>query len=87
MYEGEEHSPNGEIQRTAISILNYLRLHPGAVDNSAGIAQWWVHEEPGTVKKALEILVAEGIVEQKGGLYRLKHTASTKRASSSPDPD
>ncbi len=67
---------NNEVRRTALSILSYLRAHPRAEDTASGIAEWWVHEDSATVEKALRLLTAEGVVEMKGKVYRLKDGSS-----------
>jgi hypothetical protein len=63
---------NDQTKRVAISILQYLRTHPSAQDTASGIAQWWVHDDRETVKKALKLLVKEGTVEFKNNVYRMK---------------
>ena len=58
-----------EIERIAEEIHLYLINHPNAADTLDGIARWWLtrqrYEEATTVvKKALENLIARGLVVQ-----------------------
>jgi hypothetical protein len=53
--------------QVALSILDYLCKHPDAQDTLAGIAQWWLTDEPVktrtvTIKEALDELIAKGFV-------------------------
>jgi Fe2+ or Zn2+ uptake regulation protein len=58
--------------RVARAILDYLIENPSAQDTLAGITEWWlpgqgVRTQTTTVKDALALLIAEGlIVEVKG---------------------
>ena len=56
-----------------MSILHYLRNHPSAQDDVSGIAQSRVHDDKQTVEKALQSLVANGEVEVKNNICRMKH--------------
>ncbi len=51
----------------AHKILQYLVKHPDAQDTLDGIVQWWISEQKirtqiGSVKKAIEELVAEDLI-------------------------
>jgi Fe2+ or Zn2+ uptake regulation protein len=51
------------------AILEYLAEHPQAMDTLEGIAAWWlmrqqVRTEVSTLRKAVERLVAEGLLEE-----------------------
>jgi len=55
------------IERVAEVIQAYLAQHPAAADSAQGIAQWWlpglgVDVPPEAVDRALELLVARGLV-------------------------
>jgi hypothetical protein len=53
-------------------ILAYLREHPRAMDTAPGIALFWVDADLREVERALETLVASGLVvtrERAGRLY------------------
>jgi hypothetical protein len=63
---------DNKIKQVAIQILSYLRKNPEAKDTVEGIAQWWVHEDVESVEKALRLLVAERVIENKNGIYQLK---------------
>jgi Fe2+ or Zn2+ uptake regulation protein len=58
--------------RVARAILDYLTENPSAQDTLAGITEWWlpgqgIRTQTTTVKDALALLIAEGlIVEVKG---------------------
>jgi hypothetical protein len=51
-----------EVQKVALAILAYFRLHPHAKDTAEGIADWWVREDKRVVKEALDLLVKEQVV-------------------------
>lgn len=67
----KKESSNHEIRRAAVAILNYLSDHPAAKDSVEGIAQWWTGEKPAVVKKALALLIKEGVIEVRGERYQL----------------
>ena len=69
------------IRQLSSHILRYLLKHPEARDSIEGIAEWWVllqriEDEVDDVKRALDLLITEGLVEvEEGGarrIYRLK---------------
>lgn len=60
MVQGAQNSES--VQKAALAILAYFRLHPHARDTVEGIANWWVREDKRIVKDALDLLVDEGIV-------------------------
>jgi Fe2+ or Zn2+ uptake regulation protein len=58
-----------EVRRSLITraILDYLRKHPDAQDTVDGITDWWLPEQKiksraATVREALNVLVAEGLL-------------------------
>ena len=58
-----------DIERVSAEIQRYLQSHPHAADTLEGITRWWLtrqrYEEAATVvKKALDILIARGLVSQ-----------------------
>lgn len=58
-----------DIELISEEIQRYLCNHPNAADSVEGITKWWLtrqrYEEATTVvKKALEILIARGVVAQ-----------------------
>jgi hypothetical protein len=56
-----------------------------AKDTIRGIAEWWVNEDLAIVEKALVLLEAEGVIEKKSDVYRLKQNPPNEtRNSSSP---
>ena len=68
-----------------MAVLTYLRMHPMAKDTIRGIAEWWVNEDLAIVEKALVLLEAEGVIEKKSDVYRLKQNPPNEtRNSSSP---
>jgi len=57
-----------QIRDLSAHILRYLLKHPEARDSMEGIAEWWVmlqriEDEVDNVKRALDLLIAEGLVE------------------------
>ncbi|MGA7981304.1 MAG: hypothetical protein WCA32_13920 [Chromatiaceae bacterium] len=60
--------PTDSCQQLATAIEAYLSAHPAAADSAQGIADWWVLEtglnaSVSDVRKALELLMQEGVVE------------------------
>lgn len=60
-------SEEAEIARLREAILDYLQRNPEAADTLRGIVNWWLPAEPARieasrVERALEQLVAEGLV-------------------------
>jgi hypothetical protein len=58
---------NEEVQALARGIERYLEKHPNAADSLEGIQRWWLirhhyAEDTLQVERALERLIAEGIV-------------------------
>lgn len=69
-----EQPPLGESELKAL-VIGYLDDHPTAMDTLDGIAEWWVLRqhieiEVRRVSRALDALVAEGILEEhsQGGI-------------------
>lgn len=61
----------GRDDRAAVrqAILRHLSEHPRASDTATGICSWWLASQglmsrPRTVEKALEALVAEGLIRR-----------------------
>lgn len=59
-----------EVQRIADEIKRYLADHPEGIDTIDGITRWWLprqklQESAFLVKQALDLLVAELLVERK----------------------
>ena len=58
------------IRRLAQEISSYLDEHPDAVDSADGILRWWlprrrIDATAEHVERALELLIADGIVERR----------------------
>jgi hypothetical protein len=58
-----------DITLIANEIRRYLQSHPQAADSIEGVARWWLmrqrlEESRDRVERALESLVAEGVVEK-----------------------
>lgn len=61
----EDVAEQGEKSQLALQILDYLRRHPQAKDSVEGIAQFWVQADPIEVRRALDALVDEKLVEKR----------------------
>jgi hypothetical protein len=61
----EEGVECGDDSPLASRILDYLRRHPQAKDSVEGIAQFWVHGDPIEVRRALDALVDQKLVEKR----------------------
>ncbi|MFW5756655.1 MAG: hypothetical protein ACOCWK_08635 [Tangfeifania sp.] len=71
-------SNDQRIERTAIAILNYFRDHPDAEDTTAGIAQWWVGENPEIVGQTLKYLESQRAVQKVGEVYKARQKKLTE---------
>lgn len=80
-------SDRDEIQ---LEILHHLAAHPEAEDTLEGIAEWWLLERTierrlREVEAALERLVAEGLLERRGGAdARSRYRLSDRRGDEFP---
>jgi len=59
-----------EVASVANEIIEYLQGHPNAADSLDGIVNWWLTRQriksaKDTVKKALDYLISEGVIDQK----------------------
>lgn len=60
---------DSDMARLSDEILRYLRAHPRAADTVDGIVEWWLprqrrDEAAGRVQRALDKLVASGLLEK-----------------------
>jgi hypothetical protein len=90
--------PKPDIKQLSDLIVRYLLKHPEARDSMEGIAEWWlllqrIEDEVDNVKQALDLLVAEGLVEVEGAgrgsgrkVYRL-NLKNRKALARFTDPD
>jgi len=58
-----------DIERISAEIQQYLHKHPNAADTVEGITKWWLarhryEEATVVVRRALEYLIARGLVAQ-----------------------
>jgi hypothetical protein len=80
------------IRRLAREIAFYLEEHPDAVDTADGILRWWLSRRridatAEHVERALDLLIADGIVERRRlpdgrSVYARAHPRSGLRAAS-----
>ena len=67
-----DHVSSGDGSRVARAILQYLSLHPAAMDTQEGISTWWlqrqrIEQTVNELSKALEFLAARDfIIECRG---------------------
>ena len=65
-----ENHEDQEIASIANEIRNYILAHPNAADSLEGVIKWWLMRQrfesaTDRVQKALDYLIAEGLVSKK----------------------
>lgn len=69
----------GKESPLTLQILDYLRRHPQAKDSIEGIAQFWVSADPIEVRRALDQLVDNKLVEKRSSAAMDLYSISEER--------
>lgn len=80
-----ENQSDDEIVAIAQEIAGYLRAHPHSADSLEGVGKWWLtrqryEQSIRTVRRALDYLVAEGVVKKSTSVGGEALYSSTERS-------